>query len=179
MPGESEQQQQGEQGQGGQQKPPAPTFDEWLAGQPEEVRGIVTEGTRGLKSALDAEREQRKAFERQLREAAGKVEQGSEARKKLDELSGQLEAQGRQAEFYEAAHAAGVTNLKLAWLVVQQDGLMDKQGRVNWQAFAQAYPELIRKQAAPAGNAGAGTQNPPPSGVGMNAFIRKAAGRGG
>jgi len=162
--------------------PPAdapPTFDSWLEGQDDSVRGLISEHTHGLKSALESERDQRKAFEKQLRDAAAKVEAGSEARQRLDELSVQLDAQGRQADFYETAHAAGVTNLRLAWLAAQADEMQDRRGQVDMDKLKGAYPELFGATTrAPAGNAGAGTQQPPKAAQGMNEFIRRSSGRG-
>ena len=172
---------QGEGGQGGQQQQQPLVFDTWIAGQGDEVKALLDGHTRGLRTALESERTSRKDLERQLREAAAKAEKGSDAQKQLESLSGQLETLGRQTEFMEAAHAAGVTNLKLAWLAVQQDSaLSDRSGRVDWKRFQEQYPELFggAKQKAPAGNAGAGTQGQAPH-AGMNEFIRRAAGRGG
>jgi hypothetical protein len=166
-------------GQNDQQQAPL-VFDTWIAAQGDEIKSLLDGHTKGLRTALDSERTQRKEFERQLREATGKLEKDSDARKQLETLSSQLEAQGRQAEFYETAHAAGVSNLRLAWVALQQDAaLSDRSGRVDWKRFQEQYPELFggAKQKAPAGNAGAGTQNPPGK-AGMNEFIRKAAGRG-
>jgi hypothetical protein len=161
--------------------PPAPTFDEWIKGQDATVSGLIGEHTRGLKSALDAERQQRREFERQLREATGKVAEGSEARKKLDELTAGLTARERQSEFYESAHAAGVTNLRLAWLAAQADeSVLDRHGAVDMEKLKKAYPELFGVRPAgkaPAGNAGAGTGSEPPKSKGMNDFIRRSAGR--
>lgn len=68
MPTENQQQQGGQGGSQGQQEggqggqtqtsTPATTFDAWLASQGDDVRNLLGEHTRGLKSALDSEREQ-------------------------------------------------------------------------------------------------------------------------
>ena len=117
----------------GQQGGETPTFESWLEGQDDQVRGLIDGHVSGLKSALKGERDQRRDFEKQLRATAKELEQGSEARQRLENIAGELESAEQQAEFYEAAHAAGVANLKLAWLAVQQDeSLSDRSGRVNY-----------------------------------------------
>ena len=164
------------QNEGGQQEDV--TFEGWLEGQDEQVRGLIDGHVSGLKSALQSERDQRKDFEKQLKDAVSQVEAGSEARKKLDTLTGQLEAQAQQADFYEAAHAAGVANLRLAWMAVQQDeSLVDRHGRADMARLKEHYPELFPSPKSPAGNAGTGTQTPPQGARGMNDFIRQASGR--
>jgi hypothetical protein len=175
--GDGQQSQQGQQGQQGGGTPPL-NFDAWLGSQDETVRGLIDSHTKGLKGALESERTQRKDFEKQLRDAAGKLEKGSEAEKQVTALADQVKSANGRADFYEAASAAGCTNLKLAWLAVQQDAdLTDSKGNVRMDALKTAFPELF-KSAAPRvpGNAGsgAGQGNAAPN---MNAIIRQAAGR--
>lgn len=169
-------QQPPENNQGG--TPPV-TFEAWLTAQDDHTRGLIDTHTKGLKSALDAEREQRKTLERQLREAAGKLDKDSDARKQLEGLSAQLDERNRQLDFYDAARAAKVANLRLAWLAAKQDNLLKRNGDVDMDALREAYPELfetVGPQKAPTGNAGAGTGSPPKQ-VNMNTLIRRAAGR--
>lgn len=162
-----------QQGGGG-----TPTFDDWLGGQSADIRTLIEGHTAGLRSALQSEREQRRQFERELREAASQLEQGSAARTRLEEINQNLDTAERRAAFYESAHASGVTNLALAWLAVQQDPEMsDRRGNVDMARLREKFPELFGRQAAPAGNAGSGTQTAPASGASMNNFIRAAAGR--
>ena len=120
---------------------------------------------------------------------AGKAEKGSEAEAQLTKLADTLAEQERKsaeglaeaerrAVFYEAAHAAGITNLKLAYTVALQDEMFDKRGAVNFEALKAQYPELFGgKPSTPSGHAGAGTGSPPPAQADMNAFIRGSAGR--
>ena len=155
------------------------TFDSWIEGQDEQVRGLIDGHVGGLRSALQSERDQRKDFEKQLKSTVAQVDAGTEARKQLDTLTGQLESQAQQAEFYEAAHMAGVANLKLAWLAVQQDeSLVDRHGKADMGRLKESYPELFTSPKTPAGNAGTGTQKDPTGAGGMNEFIRKSSGRG-
>lgn len=162
-----------------EQGAPELTFERWIAEQPEDVRGLLDSHTKGLKTALTSERSSRQEMERQLREMAGKAEKGSEMERQLTETANRLQDSDRRADFYEAAHAAGVTNLKLAWMVAQSDGLFDRKGQPDFDALKKSYPELfggVQRRSAP-GDGGTGhTMNQPGQG-GMNDFIRKSAGR--
>ncbi len=153
-------------------------YESWLEKQPTEVKGLLEGHVRGLKSALDSEREGRKKLEREIRDLAGKAEKGSQAEAQLTQVADKIAEGDRKAEFYEAAHAAGVTNLKLAYLAAVQEDMFDKHGRVNFEAMRQTYPELFGgAKKPPAGTAGNGTRNAPDGHQGMNDFIRAAAGR--
>ena len=154
-----------------------PEYKTWFQEQPEAIRQMLEKETSGLKSALKSERESRKDLETQLRDLAGKAEKGSEAETKLTQMADQLSESDRKADFYEAAHAAGVSNLKLAYLIAVQDEMFDRRGNVNFESMKKQYPELFGGTQKPPGNAGAGTDNNQPSGKSMNDFIRAAAGR--
>lgn len=173
-PPEGQQQQQ--QGQQQQEL----TWDTWLEAQDEGVKGLVDGELKGLKSALEAERRERKSMEKQLREAAAKLEKGSEKRASLEQQADRLQEMEHQTAFYDAAHAAGVLNLRLAWLAARDAGLVsEKDGSVDVEKLREQFPQLFApaRQQPPPGNAGAGTQTGAPAGGGMNAFIRTAAGR--
>jgi hypothetical protein len=181
--GNNQQSQQGQQ-QGGQDQQQGQgetlDFETWLGRQDDTVKGLIDGHTKGLKSALESERTQRKDFERQLREAAGKLEKGSEAEQRVTKLADDLGTATRRADFYEVASAAGCTNLKLAWLAVSQDAdLMDSRGNVRMEALKQAFPELFKATQQPAarGNAGSGAGQGGTPTASMNDFIRRAAGR--
>ena len=154
-----------------------PTFEAWVAGQDETVKGLLESHTKGLKSALDAERETRKGFEKQIKDLAIKAEKGSDAEKQLSAISEQMEFENRKASFYEDAHAQGVSNLKLAFLVASTENLFDKKGNVDFIQLKSKYPEVFAKPAPvlPKGNAGEGAQALPAQS--MNDAIRKMAGR--
>ncbi len=178
-------QQPGQQpGQQSNQQPAAPAdFETWLKEQPEEIRKLYDSHTAGLRSALQSERSQRNDLARQLREAASKAEQGSEAQKNLAETAAKLEEAESRASFFEEATKPeiGCTNPRLAYLAARESQAVDGKGRINWEALKNAYPELFKPKGAsttaPAGNAGAGTGTQPPPKFDMNASIRKAAGR--
>lgn len=157
---------------------PPLAFDSWIKDQPENVRTMLDGHTRGLKTALDKERDDRKKLEKDLRDLAGKAEKDSDAQKKLTEMADQMGEADRRADFYEAAHAAGISNLKLAYTVAVQDEMFDRKGAVNFEEMKKGYPELFGGATKkPAGNAGEGTNNNQPTGKGMNDFIRRSAGR--
>lgn len=155
------------------------SFDTWIEEQDETVQTLIEDHTQGLKSALESERDERDRLQKQLKKMADEAEEGSEAQKKLQELSDDLEEQNRKADFYEAAHAAGVRNLKLAYLVATEEGLFDRRGTVNFETMKTEYPELFESQnKAPKGGAGDGTDNDAPGGEkDMNKAIRAMAGR--
>jgi hypothetical protein len=152
------------------------TFDGWLDQQPENVKNLLDIHTKGLKSALDSEREIRKGFEKQLRDLAKKVEAGSEAETQLTAMADQQAQASRRADFYESAHREGVTNLKLAFTVAAQDELFDKKGNADFGEMKKSYPELFGAVASANANAGNGTKAPPKAGKSMNDFIRQASG---
>lgn len=159
----------------GQQQAPL-DFEAWLRGQDDSVKGLLDGHVKGLKTALDSEREARKGFEKQVRELATKVELGSEAQKQLTAMAEQIQASERRQSFYDEAHTQGVSNLKLAYLAATDAGLIDDRGRVNWEQMKKTFPQLFGAVGSlPKGNAGAGTQTPPGK-VDMNKIIRRAAG---
>jgi hypothetical protein len=167
---------EGEQGKAGGQE--EASFDAFLATQPENVKTLIAEHEKGLKSALDSERGSRQDLEGQLREMAKSAAKTPELQKSLTDLADKLAVTDRRADFYDAAHVAGVTNLKLAYLVAEQDEMFDKKGNVNFETLKTKYPELFASaKPTPRGNAGDGTGAHTPASGGMNAFIRQSAGR--
>lgn len=153
-------------------------FTTWLAAQDEQTKKLYEDHTSGLKSALDSERETRRTLEKELREAAASAEKGSEAREKLEAAATAAEKANNQADFYETAHAAGVADLRLAWLAVQEsDSLRDRSGKADFTKLKEKHPALFTdSKKLPAGNAGAGASQDAPK-PDPNANIRAAAGR--
>lgn len=157
------------EGQGG--KPEAMDYESWIAEQPDTVRGMLSERDAPLRNALQQERENAKTLSKQLRELSGKLDANSEAAKQVAELSGRLETEQKRAGFYEQATAAGCRDVRLAWLAASADGLTMEQVKAQ-------HPDLFAPLRA-ATNAGNGA-NAPGGGAqrDMNAYIRRAAGRG-
>jgi len=172
---------QGDPGAGGQgqqqQAPPPQTYEEWVAKQPKEVVELIDRNIAGLKTALGTERETRGNLEKTLRDASKKLEQGSEAKIALDKTINDLSERDTMLGFYDEAHRAGVSNLKLAYLAAKEGGFIDQKGRVNLNGLKEANPELFMSRQGPPGNAGSGTGNPPSGAKTMNDIIRQASGR--
>lgn len=162
----------------GQPKPPA-TWDEFLQGQPDEIKALYESHTTGLRNTVAATRQERDALNARLADitkALGKDPE--EAKRLLEEMSSDLETATRRATFTEEAirPEIGCANPKAAWLVAQAEGLFDSRGNPNWDAIKTSAPELFAKPRPAQANAGAGTGNPTPV-TDMNAAIRRAAGR--
>ena len=151
---------------------PGLTFDTWLGSQPEDVRGLIDSHVSGLKNALGDERNQRKDLARKLKETSASMEAGSAARASLETMTANLDEASQRADFYAAAAAAGVRNLKLAYQAAKVDNLLDDLGGLKT-----VYPELFGAVRPPAGNAGAGAGQDGAPAKSMNNFIRTAAGR--
>ena len=157
---------------------PTLTYDAWITEQDESVQGIIGSHIEGLRKALKSERGERKDFEKQLREATVKLEAGSEVRAELEALSTTLETERQRADFYDQAHAAGVSNLRLAWIAAQGGDYLDRKGALDVDALKQDYPELFPAPQATRGNAGNGAGGEAPSGgSSMNSMIRQMGGR--
>jgi hypothetical protein len=158
------------------------TFDAFLDAQPDEVKALIDGHTKGLKSALETERGERKRFEKDLRDAAKKLEKGSDERQNLEGLADRLNKEQRRADFFDLAHNAGVTNLRLAWIAAQEAELIpDTVSRTDFDKIKERFPELFaakEKPKTPKANAGDGTGTEQKPAGGMNAFIRAASGRG-
>lgn len=154
------------------------SFAEMLKTLPENVQQLYAEDVKGLKTALNTEREQRKELAGQLADAAKKLAAGSDERKALEAISGKLEAAEQRAQFYEEALKPEVKcrNPKLAYLAAQTMDAFDNRGNINWDVLKREYPELFGTKIPDSGAGQGGNQNPP-SGKNMNTFIRKAAGR--
>ncbi len=88
-----------------------------------------------------------------------------------------------RADFAEKALAAGVTDIRLAYLAAQADGLLGSYdpekgvGRHNFEELRKRYPHLFR--ASPVGSANGGAGGGTGAAASMNEFIRRAAGRPG
>lgn len=156
----------------GGETPPV-DFDTWIAGQTSDVRGLLDKHTTGLRTALQTERENAKTLAKQLKDLGKTLDANSDAAKQVADLSGKLETEQKRAAFYEQAQAAGCRDLRLAWLAASADGLTLKDVQAQ-------HPDLFTQPRPPATNAGNGAHAVQGgSGAGMNAFIRREAGRGG
>jgi len=155
------------------------TWEGILEGLPAPAKAAYEEHTKGLKSALQSERDKGKDLAKKLKELSAKAEEGSELKSKIDSMSSELEAATTRAEFILEAvkPEIGCTNPELAWIVAEKAEAIDRRGRVNWELLKKDFPELFGKKSPPKGGAGDGTGNSPPKGKDMNDWIRAAAGR--
>lgn len=145
--------------------------------QPKTVVEAYETHVKGLKNALTSERGSRQDLEKQLRDLAKKADAGSEAQTELVKMADKISESQRRSDFYEAAHASGVTNLKLAYLIATQDDLFSSRGDVNFEKMRTDYPELFGVSARKGKtNAGEGSGSST-SKSGMNDFIRASSGR--
>jgi len=161
----------------GQDAAPA-NFNDWIAGQSDDIKNLVDGEFDAVRSALTTERAERKKLSSQLKTLGAKAEKGSELEKEIETLTSGLEANERRANFYEAAHSAGVKNLKLAYLAATDADLFDRDGDVNFEKLKEQAPELfVQKAATPKGNAGNGQNQGGGQMPSMNTFIRRSTGR--
>ena len=143
-----------------------------------EAQELIVTRESGLKTALKTERDARSDAEADLRKVAKDLEEGSEAQKKVLELADDVASGNQKSDFYEDAHKAGVSNLKLAYHVATEEDLFDRKGMVDFDKLKKDYPELFGKKIVPDGSAGDGTGGKlPGKKKDMNAAIRAMAGR--
>ena len=147
----------------------------WHDALPKEAQELIATRESGLKTALDSERDARKDAEKDLRAVAKDLEEGSEAQKKVLTLADDVAEGTKKADFYEDAHKAGVSNLKLAFLVATDEGLFDKRGNANFDKLKEGFPELFGKKRIVDPNAGEGTgRELDGTKADMSEFIRSA-----
>jgi len=165
----------------GESNPPA-TWDEYVAKLPEEQRKEITAlyeaKNATLLSAVKVTRDERDAFATQLRDAAKKLEKGSDAQTQLLEQAAALDEANRRADFYEAAPAQECRNPKAAFAIAKAGGLFLKTtGLPDWKAIKEEAPELFGVVTKPKGKgaAGSGTGDEV-KGTTVNQFIRNKAG---
>lgn len=173
----------GDAGTGGTGSGTVPVnFEEWLKGQAAEVQTAYNGHVQGLRNTVQATRQERDGLSQQLGQLQAALGKNPEEAKRLvEQMTHDLEAANRRTAFVEEAVRAeiGCSNPKAAYALAQSENLFDRRGNPDWAAIKQAAPELFGGQrgAIPPGHAGAGTGGAPQE-SGMNAFIRRAAGRG-
>lgn len=140
---------------------PNGTFEEWFESQPENVKSLISDHEKGLKSALNAERDNTKALSSQLRDLQGAAEKGSDLEKQITALQTKLNESERHASFIDGAAAAGCSNPKAAYkLAKNDDDLWKQDGSPDWAAIKETAPEFFTKPNS-SGNAGSGTDTDP------------------
>lgn len=148
---------------------PNGTFEEWFENQPENVKALISDHEKGLKSALNAERDNTKALSRQISDLQGAAEKGSELEKQLSTLQAKLTESERHANFIDGASSAGCTNAKAAYKLAKADeDLWKRDGSPDWDAIKETAPEFFRKPGNGSGNPGSGTNTDPKAGSKMH-----------
>lgn len=153
------------------------TFEAWLEGQDEKVKGLVAKRFEALENTARVRKEEREALADELKDL--KKKKGDELQTAIDQVSAKLEIAEKRASFLEEAvnPAIECRNPGAAWVIAKAQDLFDKKGQPDWKAIRTAAPELFGKPIANA-NAGAGTQAAPAAKNDMNSFIRSRGGRG-
>lgn len=154
------------------------TFDGWYKTLAADVQGMVDDHVDGLRSALNTERNERKGLEKRLKEIQKQADEGGDVKAQLQQLNDEMSVTAAKAAFFEAAHAADVKNLRLAWLAANDADLVDKKtGAVDFAELRKVAPELFVTKVPPPANAGNGAQQSGVTKPGMNDFLRAATGR--
>lgn len=166
---------------GGAQPTTPATWEDYIASLPEDqrttVNGLYEAKNTALLNTVKATRTERDTFASELRDAAKKLEKGSEAQTQLLEQASALDEANRRADFYEAAPAQECRNPKVAFALAKASNLFLKTGLPDWKAIKEEAPELFGVVTKPKGKgaAGAGTEAKQ-EGTSINQFIRAKAG---
>jgi hypothetical protein len=173
---QNQDQKQNDQQQNQQQQ--ALTWEQYLEGQPEEIKKLYGEHTTSLSNAVKATRDERDDLSRQIKDLLPKAEKGSELEASLNEALKKLEISDKRANFAEQAikPEIGCRNVKAAFALAQASDLFKKNGDPDWDAIKKEAPELFGS-LIPDGDGGSGTQDEGKGAVSMNDRIRKATGR--
>jgi len=156
-----------------------PTFDGWFATQDEVVQGVINTRFTALENTVRATREERDTVRAQIKDMAKKAEKGSEFETQLNEALRKLDLSERKSDFMEQAlkPEIGCRNPKAAYALAVSDGLFNSKGNPDWAAIKSVAPEIFGKEIPPA-HGGDGTGDQIVAGnLGMNALIRRKAGR--
>jgi hypothetical protein len=127
---------------------------------------VASRTSAAVNEALKAER---------AKQAALLEDKDKDSETKIAELSAAAASAQQYADFVDSAAKVGVKNLKAAYLVAQHGGYIDKKGALSLEKFRADNPEFF--SAAPDANAGRGAGTAT-AGNDMDAFLRRAAGRG-
>jgi hypothetical protein len=155
----------------------AQTWEKFLEGQPDEIKTLYGEHTKGLQNTVQATRDERDALAKQIRDdLLPKATKGSELEVSLNDTLKKLEASDKRANFAEQAikPEIGCRNPKVAFALATASDLFKRNGDPDWEAIKKEAPELFGP-LIPNANAGNGTEDTTPP-VDMNEFLRQATG---
>lgn len=133
--------------------PTASTFDDFAKSLTDDQRKVIDahygETTKGLKTALEKEREAGKELEKRLKEIEGKAGKDTELAQELAKVQAELASTMREKQFIVEAPTKNVNNVTAAYKLAVADNLIDAKGNIDWEALQKAYPELFAKPQVP------------------------------
>jgi len=133
--------------------PTALTFDDVAKSLNDDQRRALDAhfetNTKGLKAALDKERDAAKTLEKQLKLIQDKAGKDTELAAELEKVRAELTATTREKQFIVEAPAKGVSNITAAYKLAVADGLIDAKGNIDWDTLQKSYPELFAKPQPP------------------------------
>lgn len=159
----------GESPQPAADPPPNAAFDAWREGLDHAERDLLDDHLAALRHRL--------ADSRHAGDEAASHEAVEALQAQLADTRGELAASRTMARVFQEAMRPDVMcrHPRLALLAAQDDGLLDDQGGPDWAALRARYPSLFAPADAHPGD---GAHRPPAPTADMNAYIRRAAGRG-
>lgn len=114
----------------------------FIAAQSEDARkGLeahIEAAARGLKSALDSERDTRKELEKQLKALQGKADKGGELEAAITKMRDELALTNKRNAFLASA-PKDLEYVKEALAVAEVNGLIGDDGAIDWDAFKKSY----------------------------------------
>lgn len=139
-------------------------FDAWQAEWSPAQKTAFSVYEHGLKSALEKERNAKSEMEKQLRSLSKKTEGQADVQQQLQSMADALKEATEEASFMREAAGPQVrcTHAKLAWLAAKEDGLIDADGKTDWDGLKKGYPQLFLSKIpdANAGEGGSGGKKP-------------------
>lgn len=133
--------------------PTALTFDDVAKSLSDDQRKALDAhfetSTKGLKAALDKERDAARTLEKQLKLIQDKAGKDTELAAELEKVRAELTATTREKQFIVEAPAKGVSNITAAYKLAVADELIDAKGNIDWDTLQKSYPELFAKPQPP------------------------------
>ena len=139
--------------------------------------------TSKVKTALEAERTERKKIAKELKELASKPVDATAWEAKIAELNSKASEAETKARFVEEATANGVAPGRIlkAYAAARYDKLIDEAGAIDWDTLKSEHDYFFAAPAekvAAKANGGNGVDKKPAPKTTMNQLIRRQAGRG-
>lgn len=158
-----------------------PTWDSWFGGLGDTEKSLIDGHTKGLKSALDQERNQRTALEKQVKELSKQAAEGSDLKATLEKMAAELAESNQRASLLEQVSKAGLkAEPGDVIALARARGLVDGQGNINFAKLKEQCSYLF-EDSAPVpktkGEAGTGHRNKGADEPSLNDIVLSALGR--